>query len=827
MHTPTGTTELRTFEEIQPGDAEAVGGKGLSLGRLAAAGLPVPPGFCVTTDAHRRLRGRGPDEALAGQIAAAYQRLGGGPVAVRSSATAEDSAAASFAGQQDTFLGVEGAAAVCEAVGRCWASLDSERAAAYRRRQGVGAEGLAMGVVVQRLIPAEVAGVLFTCDPLDPEERRMLVEASWGLGESVVSGLVTPDRYHIERDTGRLCEQHVATKAVEVTLEGECPVAAERQEKPCLSEAQLVELAALGRQVEQLYGEARDVEWAFAQGRFWLLQARPITTGGAAEHEQVRREEMAAAAALAAPGGTVWSRINLAESLPEPTPMTWAIVRRFLSGKGGFGLMYRDLGFRPPAALDEIGVFDLIAGRTYCNLSREPLMYAGWRPLAHPFAAFKAAPHLALDPPPPVMDWSRVDASFWLLLPLRLLAHTLRGARQAVAVSRLGPAFAAHFRQQVVPAFLDEVRRASADDLTSLDDAALRARLEHWIRRTLYDFARDGLKPTVRAAYARANLQTWLQRKLGPERGREAVNELCMGVKPDPEADLPSAMAELMAGRLDCTTFLHRFGHRGEEEMELSRPRWREEPAALAHLTIRHGEDHAAGVPPAERWEKIAAEAGLSKLERVILDAEVQVLHTCLALRETAKHYLLYGFALMREVLLEIDRRHRLHGGVFYLTPEELPRLGREDLTGLIAERRRRRRLCLSLEAPPVLFSDDLEALGRVATEAGADSLLGVPLSAGSAEAPALVLEHPRTEDLPAEPYILVCPSTDPAWVPLFVRARGLVMERGGVLSHGAIVAREYGLPAVSGLPGVQHRLRTGQRLRIDGGRGTVTVLPK
>src|SRR5581483_9402486 len=123
MHTPTGTTELRTFEEIQPGDAEAVGGKGLSLGRLAAAGLPVPPGFCVTTDAHRRLRGRGPDEALAGQIAA------------------------SFAGQQDTFLGVEGAAAVCEAVGRCWASLDSERAAAYRRRQGVGAEGLAMGVV--------------------------------------------------------------------------------------------------------------------------------------------------------------------------------------------------------------------------------------------------------------------------------------------------------------------------------------------------------------------------------------------------------------------------------------------------------------------------------------------------------------------------------------------------------------------------------------------------------------------------------------------------------------------------------------------------------
>jgi pyruvate,water dikinase len=497
-----------------------------------------------------------------------------------------------------------------------------------------------------------------------------------------------------------------------------------------------------------------------------------------------------------------------------------------MSGKGGFGLMYRDLGFRPPAAVDEAGVFDLIAGRTYCNLSREPQMSGGWLPKAHPFAAFKAAPHLALDPPAPVTDWSRVGPVFWLLLPLRLPAHTLRGARQAVAIAGLGPAFAARLRQQVLPAFLDEVRRAAGDDLSSLDDTALGARLEHWVRRTLYDFARDGLKPTVRAMVARANLQGWLQRKLGPDRAREAVNELCMGIKPDPEADLLAAVADLMAGRLDRAAFLDRFGHRGEQEMELSRPRWREDPAALDRLTIRPGEDNAAGVPPGERWEKIAAEARLSKLERTALDSEVQTLHTSLALRETTKHYLLHGFGRMRDVLLEIDRRHRLHGGVFYLTPEELPRLGGEDLTGPIAERRRRRTVCLSLEAPPVLFSDDLEALGRAVTVEGADHLQGVPLSAGSAEAPALVLEQPRADDLPAVPYILVCPSTDPAWVPLFVRARGLVMERGGVLSHGAIVAREYALPAVSGLPGVQRLLRSGQRLRVDGGRGTVTVLP-
>jgi pyruvate,water dikinase len=819
--------DLRTFDEIQPGDVDAVGGKGLSLRIMAAAGLPVPPGFCVTTAAFRRLHGKTPaaDPALAEQIAEAYRRLGGGQVAVRSSATAEDGAVTSFAGQQETILGVSGESAVCEAVGRCWASLHAERAVAYRRDRGVSDEGLAMAVVVQRLIDADVAGVLFTRDPLDPEGRRMLVEASWGLGESVVSGKVTPDRYHVDRDTGRLRDRHISTKATALRATGEQAVPAERQNQPCLNEPQLAELAELGRKVESLYGEPRDVEWAWAEGRFWLLQARPITAAGAAEREQVRREEIAAAAALAEPGGTVWSRTNLSESLPEPTPMTWAIVRRFMSGKGGFGLMYRDMGFRPPAALDEIGIFDLIAGRTYCNLSREPRMYSGWLPFVHPFGALKAAPHKALDPQP-VRDPSRVGAAGWFLMPLRLPWITLRSAAQAARIARLTSTFAERFRNEIVPPFVEEAGRAGGDDLTRLDDAALCRRLEHWVRRTLYDFARDSLKPTAIAAMARLNVQRWLGRKLGPERARAAVNELSVGVRPDAEADLPAAMRELMDGRLERSAFLERFGHRGEAEMELARPRWAEISGAMERLSVQHLQAQAAVENPQASWERLAAEAKLSSLEHTALDPQVQGMHTYLGLRETAKHHLMKGYALIRGVLLEFDRRYRLGGGVFYLLPEELPRLtAGEDLRGLIAARRRRRSVCLSLEVPPVLFSDDLEALGRPVVSEGADNLQGVPLSAGTAEGPALVLERPRSDNLPADSYVLVCPSTDPAWVPLFVRARALVMESGGVLSHGAIVAREYGLPAVAGLPGVQRRLRTGQRLRVDGGRGTVTVL--
>src|SRR5262249_55134799 len=181
---------------------------------------------------------------------------------------------------------------------------------------------------------------------------------------------------------------------------------------------------------------------------------------------------------------------------------------------------------------------------------------------------------------------------------------------------------------------------------------------------------------------------------------------------------------------------------------------------------------------------------------------------------------------LIRRILVELDRRYRLDDGIFYLLPEELPQLvAGEDLRARIHERQRRRAVALSLEVPPVLFSDDLEAIGRPVSRPEATTWEGVPLSAGVAEGPALVLNKPAEASMPAEPYILVCPSSDPAWVPLFVRARGLVMETGGMLSHGAIVAREFGLPAVAGLPGIQRQVRSGQRLRVDGGNGTVTVM--
>lgn len=809
-------SDILPFSRVTPAAADLVGGKGLSLGLTAGAGLPVPPGFCVTAAAYRRLANPQPqvDPALLDALRSAYRELGGGVVAVRSSATAEDGAATSFAGQQETILGVEGEEELRTAVERCWRSLHTDRARAYRERQGVDEAGLAMAVVVQRLVEAEVAGVLFTRDPLDPTGSLMRVEAAWGLGEAVVSGRVTPDRFQVERDSGRVRDRQPGDKHVRVTRRGEEEVQLHERRALCLTDEQLAAVADLGRRVEAFYGDARDVEWAIAGGQVWLLQARPITAAGAADREQVRRATIERLSKLVEPPtGTVWSRTNLVEVLPEPTPMTWAVVSgKLLSGGGGTGAMYRDFGFNPDPALSATSAYDLIGGRPYLNLAREPRLEDPSPLAGYPLAAYKANPHLALDPkreePRGLRKWLRL---FGVL-------------KVAAKVGSASKAFADEFRRTHIPAFAAEVEKARAEDLSRLDPPALVKRFGQWADRTLVQFARQSLKPTLLAQFSWQVLEQQVGKALGADRAKAILAELSQGAKPDAEADLPGAIRDLADGRLTRDEFLARFGHRGPNEMELSAPRWAEDPSSLARLsgTVPH---HA---PPAatDVLARVASEVKWNSLVAKAMAGHVERLQTYLGLRETGKHHLMRGYAEVRRTLLELDRRYSLDGGIFFLTPDELPDLvAGKDLKPLAAERRKTRAVELSLEVPPVLFGDDLEAIGRpLPPPAGAEELHGVPLSAGVAEGPALVLMEPTTP--PAEGgYILVCPSTDPAWVPLFVNARGLVMESGGTLSHGAIVAREFGLPAVAGLPGVPHRLRTGQRLRVDGGRGTVSVL--
>lgn len=815
--------DLLYFDSITDAELPLVGGKGLSLGKTARAGLPVPAGFVVTTRAYKRLAEKGlrSDPDLAGAIGVALLSIGNGPVAVRSSATAEDSADTSFAGQQETILGVQGADAVLDAIERCWRSLFTERAVAYRERQNVAASEVAMAVVVQVLVPAEVAGVLFTRDPLDADGKRMLAEASWGLGEAVVSGRVQPDRFALDRTSGAVLDKQLGSKALRISAAGEEHTPPNLQREFCLSDRALSQLADLGRKVEAFYADPRDVEWAYADGTFHLLQARPITVASAAEREEARKAAVSELRALADPRGTVWVRYNLSEVLPEPTPMTWAVVGRMLAADGGFGAMNRDLGAKPDPALGSLSGFDLVAGRPMANLSRLPRVQFANPPFEYPFAKYKANPREALDPKPVLNPLAGKGCFFGVL---SLPGTVMKLARMATATKKLSETFASKFESDLAPAFAARARTVLARDWSALDAPALAREFDEWVSETLIDFARHSLKPTVFANFAWNEVYELLKPKLGAERAGAAVGELSLGAAPPEDANLPAAVRALASGALSRAEFLDRFGHRGTNEMELAQPRWAEVPHELDKL-IRAAPASTAGTQPADA-NAIADEAKLTGPTRDQFKLRVQALRTFLGLREAGKHYLLMGYAVIRRALLELDRGFGLNGGIWYLTPADLPDLlAGKDVSARASAARKQRQTLLSLDVPPVLFSDDLDAIGRpLPVPPGGTKLDGVPLSAGVAEGPALVLTEPAAAP-PEGGYVLVCPTTDPAWVPLFVGAKALVMATGGVLSHGAIVAREFGLPAVAGLPDATRVLRTGQRVRVDGARGTVTVL--
>ena len=467
------------------------------------------------------------------------------------------------------------------------------------------------------------------------------------------------------------------------------------------------------------------------------------------------------------------------------------------------------------------------------TLSREPRMQWGDLPVAYDFAALKADPAKAAYAQ---ADFRSKGVS--LATKMRSAWHILKGGRKYQAVDRT---FAERFRAKIIPAFIVETSAAMTEDWSGLAPPVLLEKLNYWMERTLVDFARDSLKPTVFAAGSLANLQRMLEKPLGAETARNVAAELSMGARPDAGADLPAALKQVASGAINKAQFVEGFGHRGSYEMELSAPRWAEDERALDEVleTARKGGRNAITAGFAEMVDEVlkqvggdailsgvAKRANLATPQILAIRNELPKLHTALGLRETGKHHLLRGYALIRRALVELDRRFGLNGGIFFLTPDELHRLvNGEDLSSFIVERRKRRAISLSLEAPPVIFSDDLEAIGRPAPPpAAADVLRGVSLSAGVAEGPAMVLTDPRAAAPALTEFILVCPSTDPSWVPLFARARGLIMETGGVLSHGAIVAREFGLPAVAGLPGIVRRLRTGQRVRVDGSNGTVAI---
>ena len=867
-----------------------VGGKAGNLGEMIRAGLPVPPGFCVTTEAYRRVAASAaidfdafdratPDalNTLAAETRAsllavplpqdiaraagdAYTRLGGdAAVAVRSSATAEDLPFASFAGQQDTYLHVVGHGAVLEAVRRCWASLWTDRAVVYRARNGIDPRSVRLAVVVQRMVAAEVAGVLFTANPVSGRRRQAVIDASPGLGEAVVSGAVNPDHFVVDTERRVILERRIGDKRVEVRPRPgggtERVETTARAHEACVTDKQVLELASLGDRVERHYRAPQDTEWAFdGTGALWLTQARPITTLFPVPRRPLAPQEPA--------DHRVYLCFSLAQGLERPiTPMGLAAFRVLSTNAE------RLMGFPVSDPLAGAHVYNEGGLRVFIDLTGvlRNRVGRGLMPRLLDVMEARSAVTLRGLLDDPRLSLARRSPLGFLRRALRILVRYGVPWRFAEALFRPD---AAHARAARVGARL-------ADRLRVPEAATAAERLGFAERVLGNDIVPLGprLLPPAAAGLGMIGFAGWLlgdDARPGDLQGvlrglpRNVTTEmdlalwrLAAAIRRDTESarvfhDLTAAelARRYRAGALPpplqrgLAGFLSEYGHRAVAEIDLGLPRWSDDPSHILGVLANYLRLEDKDLAPDAVFERGArdAEAAIEtlvararrrgrlrgRLVRFALDRARRLS----GLREVPKYHMVAALAAVRRELAavgaELARQGAIESGedVFFLDLADVRAAlnGGGDLRGVVGERRQaydaemRRR-----HVPRVILSDGTEPeAATLATTTAADGLTGTPASAGVVTGPARVILDPVGARLePGE--ILVVPSTDPGWTPLFLTAGGLVMEMGGANSHGAVVAREYGIPAVVGVAGATRLITTGRILRVDGTAGVVT----
>src|SRR6266700_1377950 len=872
-----------------------VGGKAANLGELTGAQLPVPPGFCVTTTAYaqvaeeadlqsvldkypagedgeaqrlanmaqaartRLLAATMPRE-IADAITEAYGVLGAGepiPVAVRSSATAEDLPFASFAGQQDTYLNIVGVEAVLDAVRRCWASLWTDRAVSYRESLGLDQSSVKLAVVVQRMIESSVAGVLFTANPVTGKRRQAVIDANPGLGEAVVSGATNPDHFVVNTATGEIVERRLGEK--DVVIRGTAGGGTLRSEESsgrneaCLTDAQIRALAELGARVEAYYGQPQDTEWAIdPSGQLWLTQSRPITTlyplptNAPTSDEELR----------------VYFSFNVFQGVYRPfTPAGLSTLRLIASGiAAGFG--YQQLGpFSGPAVLIEAGqrLFLDVTPALRNTLGRRALIGAASHGEALSVPLFKQLtgdPRLSLIATkrwPLIRAFGRVfektraplyalQALFW---PKAAVKRVQKTAERVRAMNFITPGLTNEERlrgmEHVVGDFLGVIGGLAPVLPVGLGSQALAGKL-------LGELA----KPEERQVVLRGlphNPTTEMDLELWRLSQRVAAHP---HIVEHVHASTPEHLAqEYRAGALPpslqqgVAEFLALYGHRGVAEIDLGLPRWSEDPTHILGALSNYLQLKDANLAPDVQFQRGAQEAE-SMLTELVQRARrkswlrSRLVHFFLrrtrdlvGLREMPKFTIILMMTRIRELLWsigeELEQAGRLEAAedVFFLTWREIhTALAGQDMHDTVRDHRtdydfemRRRRI------PRVLLSDGTEPSAPSTDEADEAQgvLRGTPASPGRVTAKARVILDPTGAHLaPGE--ILVAPSTDPGWTPLFLTAGGLVMEMGGAISHGAVVAREYGIPAVVGVAGAIERITTGQQITVDGAAGKIII---
>ncbi|MBN1179756.1 MAG: phosphoenolpyruvate synthase [Anaerolineae bacterium] len=850
-----------------------VGGKGASLARLAGSGLPVPDGFHVTTAAYRRfvahndlqehiaaaLHAADPQRPVtleqasaaireafdradvpadvAGAVAQAYGRMAGEAphVAVRSSATAEDLPDFSFAGQQETYLNVQGAGEVVTAVKRCWSSLWTARAIGYRIRNAIDQDVISLAVVVQHLVPAEAAGIMFTANPVTGARDQATINAAWGLGEAVVGGAVTPDTLVVEKETGRILTRETAHKeTMTVRVAGgtqEQPVPAQMRDAPVLDDALTAELTRLGMQIEQLYGQPMDIEWALADGMVTILQARPITA--LPEPEPSPPTDWP----LPDPKGK-YMRSSIVDLMPDPlTPLFATFGIQTINAS--IHRLIAWIGKAEASVMEEI--LATINGYAYLIGSYTPREW-GWM-LTKMLPGFR---RILTEGIPFWRDEKR---------PAYLAATQHWEARP---VDALSPIELWHGVQDIATAAADHLGSLMVGTMgASAGSEALFTNVYEKLIRQEGDppataFLMGYNTTPIQAEKSLYDLSAWcseqpqLPHYISNTPTRQVIAALGSS---QPPAGLEAGVWQEFHRRFQ--THLKQFGHI-VYDLDFGKPLPLDDPTPMVEackMYLRGGgsNPHTRQETAAQR-RKQAVETMHARLKRLRLWAFRKTLGWAqrqAEVREDGISDIGLGYPQLREMLRELGRRFVRAGAleqaddVFWLVGDELERsvaaLERGDGIERLVERVRERQAVWRAEKrvtpPPMLppsktyMGFNIEAFMAADADDQVGSIIkGVAASPGRVTAPARVLHGPEDFGQMESGDVLVAGITTPAWTPLFAMAAGVVTDIGGPLSHGSIVAREYGIPAVLGTGVATRRIRSGQVVTVDGSAGTVTM---
>jgi phosphoenolpyruvate synthase/pyruvate phosphate dikinase len=877
------------FQEISATQVDQVGGKGANLGELTRAGLLVPPGFCVVSSAYQDyLKTTQLDQVIeavlaqtdlddrvdiecksaqirqailaqpilpeiAKQVTDSFHQLlmdneGRLPpdvsLAVRSSATAEDQSKASFAGQLETYLNIRGESSLLEHIQRCWASLWTDRVVAYIANQGIDHRSVSMSVVVQAMIPSEFSGILFTANPITGRADEVVMNASWGLGEAIVSGLVSPDTLTVRKCDGQILSRQIGDKQCMIVYAAgggteELPVPERLRHSSVLSERQVSELLKLGIQVEAHYGKPQDIEWGYSNGCWYLLQSRPITTLSVKTEQEYPRGN--------------FNRSMFIDIFPEPSsPIFLSVIEHLF--KGMLDFTFQSFGFEPPQDIQAIGIFynQAYFNCDYIEAAFQPLSPAVREPLiAH-----------AVNP------FGRQAETFNFELSRPFLRMIVRMLRFMVRFPKQLPDLLAKYHQEIAQAAAYPFESASDTDIAAL------------IHRVPYEYASKPLNYDYLMLNVIDNtyrlLGAFLKRYYGADTD-QVVAKLISGVtgnvtmetnkriwdlaqiaKSSPEISqilrdhhayqqTRTFLKQYPEGRAflqSLDRFLVEYGHR-EVRMDILDPTWCDDPEPVlffirSYLDVDEDRSpHRQQARLTKEREQLTGfvlndiEKGLpgrlliAPLFRWILQ-QTQI-HT--RERDTMHFEMTRIFPPLRHMFLELGKRWIARGlldqeeDIFFLTMEEIKDIAETPRPMQATALARKQEFLTNQSRPCPIIIHNGEEIYSQDTDLGdrQDSAMeGIPGSPGKAVGVTRIVLNREEFGKLKKGEILVAPLTTPVWTPLFALAGGLVTEAGGILSHGAIVAREYGIPAVMSVPGATKFLKDGQRVTVDGSKGLI-----